>query len=73
MTPLRTAEAISFQTSALLTSGDIVRATQAEAEAGTDNQALMTPLRTKQAIDIFSSAVTISTTPPTNPKESDLW
>jgi hypothetical protein len=72
MTPERTTEAISFQTSGLLTSGDIITATKEEAETGTDNNVLMTPLRTKEAIDVFASAVVISTTAPTNPKEGDL-
>src|SRR3990167_10262592 len=34
-------------------------ATQAEAEAGTQNASLMTPLRTKQAIDALGSSITI--------------
>lgn len=77
MTPERTAEAIAFQTSGLLTSqgyfstSDI--ATQGEAQAGSVNNKLMTPLRTKEAIEALSSVVTISTTAPSDPKNGDLW
>ena len=73
MTPERTADAIAFQTSGLLTSSSVTFATKEEAEAGTDEVSFMNPLRTAQAIAELSSAVTISTTAPTNPKEGDLW
>ncbi len=51
MTPQRTADAIAFQTSGLLTSSSVTFATQAEAEAGTDDESFMNPLRTAQAIE----------------------
>jgi hypothetical protein len=41
-------------------SGAVAFATQAEAEAGTDNAKLMSPLRVKQAIDTLDVAATIA-------------
>jgi hypothetical protein len=77
MTPLRTKEAIDEQTGTILTSANYVAfgdlASQQDAEDGTLNDVWMSPLRTAQAIAELSSAVTISTTAPTNPKEGDLW
>lgn len=40
------------------TGGTVTIATQAEAEAGTDNTKMMTPLRTAQAIDALSGVTT---------------
>ena len=50
------------------------KATQAEAEAGTDNAKWMTPLRAAQAISSQSSKIHISPAPPTVPLvNGTLW
>lgn len=54
MTALRTAEAITAQTSAILTPGDYLDsddfASQVEAEIGTSETTIMSPLRTRESI-----------------------
>lgn len=53
MTPLRTTEAISSQTSGILTDGGYLDndfATQEEAEIGTSETTIMSPLRTRESI-----------------------
>lgn len=56
MSPARTAEAITFQVSAVVANKVDVSAlaSQAEAQAGTDNGKWMSPLRTSQAIATLS-------------------
>lgn len=52
------------------------KATQADAEAGTDNDRWMTPLRTRQAIEAIGSAArptVISDTPPISPANGMRW
>lgn len=49
------------------------KATQAQAEAGTDNAAWMTPLRTAQAIAAQSSKVHITATPPSPVVNGTVW
>ena len=52
------------------------KATQAEAEAGTDNTKWMTPLRTKQAIDALSASsksTFVSATPPSPVVNGTIW
>jgi hypothetical protein len=50
-----------------------LKATQAEAEAGTDNAKWMTPLRTAQAIAVQSSKVHISAAPPSPVVNGTIW
>lgn len=54
MTPLRTTQAITAQTSGILTSGGYLDsddfASQAEAETGTSETTIMSPLRTRESI-----------------------
>lgn len=54
-----------------------LKATQAQAEAGTDNEKWMTPLRTAQAIAALAastgSGAVISDTPPLNPQPGLRW
>ena len=52
------------------------KATQAEAEAGTDNTKWMTPLRAKQAIDALSASsksTFVSATPPSPVVNGTIW
>lgn len=49
------------------------KATQAEAEAGTDHTKWMTPLRTAQAIAVQSSKVHISAAPPSPVVNGTIW
>lgn len=52
------------------------KATQAEAEAGTDNTKWMTPLRTRQAIDALSASsksTFVSATPPSPVVNGTIW
>lgn len=49
------------------------KATQAQAEAGTDHATWMTPLRTAQAISVQSSKVHISATPPSPVVNGTIW
>jgi hypothetical protein len=49
------------------------KATQAQAEAGTDNENWMTPLRTAQAIAAQSSRVHITATPPSPVVNGTIW
>ena len=49
------------------------KATQAQAEAGTDHATWMTPLRTAQAIAVQSSKVHISATPPSPVVNGTIW
>jgi hypothetical protein len=50
-----------------------LKATQAEAEAGTSNDRWMTPLRTAQAIAVQSSKVHISAAPPSPVVNGTIW
>lgn len=51
-----------------------LKANQAQAEAGTDNDRWMTPLRTAQAINALGTRPTvISDTPPINPQPGLRW
>lgn len=51
------------------------RASQEDAEEGTDNARWMTPLRTAQAISALAppAVTSISPTPPENPREGSRW
>jgi hypothetical protein len=49
------------------------KATQAQAEAGSDNDRWMTPLRTAQAIAVQSSKVHISAAPPSPVVNGTIW
>ena len=49
------------------------KATQAQAEAGTDHTKWMTPLRTAQAIAALSPRTSLSTTPPASAPEGAQW
>jgi hypothetical protein len=50
-----------------------LKATQAEAEAGTSNEKWMSPLRTAQAIAVQSSKVHISAAPPSPVVNGTIW